>query len=73
MMRTSRRSILRAASASAGLLALPRFAIGQSENRSAITVAVQKISNSNTLEPMREQSNVGQRTSQSPGLEMKRQ
>lgn len=62
MMRTSRRSILRAASASAGLLALPRFAIGQSENRPAITVAVQKISNSNTLEPMREQSNVGQRS-----------
>lgn len=62
MMRTSRRSILRAASASAGLLVLPRFAIGQSENRPAITVAVQKIATSNTLEPMREQSNVGQRS-----------
>ena len=45
----------------AGASALPRFAIGQSDNRPSLTVAVQKISTSNTLEPMREQSNVGQR------------
>src|ERR1700737_1555963 len=45
----------------AGTLALPRFAIAQGDNRPSITVAVQKISTSNTLEPMREQSNVGQR------------
>jgi peptide/nickel transport system substrate-binding protein len=45
----------------AGTLALPRFAIAQGDSRPSITVAVQKISTSNTLEPMREQSNVGQR------------
>ena len=45
----------------AGALALPRIAIGQADNRPSIVVAVQKISTSNTLEPMREQSNVGQR------------
>ena len=45
----------------AGASVLPRFAIGQSDNRPSLTVAVQKISTSNTLEPMREQSNVGQR------------
>lgn len=57
----SRRSTLRLAAAGAGSLVLPRFAIGQSRNRPSITVAVQKIATSNTLEPMREQSNVGQR------------
>ena len=45
----------------AGAAALPRFAIGQSDNRPSLTIAVQKITTSNTLEPMREQSNVGQR------------
>jgi peptide/nickel transport system substrate-binding protein len=44
-----------------GAFILPRFAIAQGDNRPSITVAVQKISTSNTLEPMREQSNVGQR------------
>ena len=44
-----------------GAFALPRFAFAGADTRSAITVAVQKISTSNTLEPMREQSNVGQR------------
>jgi peptide/nickel transport system substrate-binding protein len=47
----------------AGLAALStllpaRFAIAQAETRPAITVAVQAISTSNTLEPLREQSNV---------------
>ncbi|EHL96021.1 Tat pathway signal sequence domain protein [Acetobacteraceae bacterium AT-5844] len=37
---------------------LPRFAIAQADQRPAITVAVQTISTSNTLEPLREQSNV---------------
>ncbi len=41
--------------------ALPRFAIAQSDQRPTITVAVQKIANSNTLDPLREQSNVGTR------------
>ena len=41
------------------LLAAPAFA--QSDQRPSITVAVQKISNTNTLEVLREQSNVGER------------
>ena len=36
--------------------ALPRVAIAQADTRPALTVAVQKIANSNTLDPMREQS-----------------
>lgn len=40
-------------------LAMP--ALGQSDTRPSITIAVQKISNTNTLEPLREQSNVGER------------
>ncbi|WP_421990014.1 ABC transporter substrate-binding protein [Roseococcus sp.] len=47
------------------LLALPTLlaapALAQSDNRPSITIAVQKITNSNTLEPLREQSNVGER------------
>ena len=39
-------------------LLLPRFAIAQADTRPGITVAVQSISTSNTLEPLREQSNV---------------
>ena len=42
---------------------LPRFAIAQADQRPVVTVAVQRISNSNVLEPLREQSNVGTRTS----------
>ncbi len=60
-MHLPRRTLL----ASAGALALPRFAIAQSvvqgDQRPTITVAVQKISNSNTLDCLREQSNVGTR------------
>ncbi len=41
---------------------LPRFAIAQADNRPTIRVAVQKISNTGTLEPLREQSsNVSER------------
>lgn len=40
---------------------LPGFAVGQTDLRPSITVAVQKIATSATLEPLREQSNVGQR------------
>ncbi|MBP0493940.1 ABC transporter substrate-binding protein [Roseomonas indoligenes] len=54
----SRRPLLLGAAAAA---ALPRFAIGQSDQRPSINIAVQKISNSNTLEVLREQSNVGER------------
>ncbi len=50
------------ATSAAGLgLALPRFAIAQADQRQSITIAVQKITNSNTLEVLREQSNVGER------------
>lgn len=41
--------------------ALPRFAIAQGDTRPAITIAVQKIANTNTLEIAREASNAGTR------------
>jgi peptide/nickel transport system substrate-binding protein len=44
-----------------GSFVLPRIAIAQADTRPSLTVAVQKVSNSNTLEPLREQSNVGTR------------
>jgi peptide/nickel transport system substrate-binding protein len=53
----SRRPLLLGAAAAA----LPRFAIAQADQRPSISIAVQKISNSNTLEVLREQSNVGER------------
>ncbi len=55
-----RRDALKLTAAAA---ALPRFAIAQTDTRPTITIAVQRISNSNTLDLMREQSNVGERTS----------
>ncbi len=58
MLVLPRRSVLAAAT---GLAALPRFAIAQGDARPSISIAVQKISNSNTLDPLREQSNVGTR------------
>ena len=48
-MRISRRALIASA-------ALPRVAIAQSDARPTITVAVQKISNTGTLDPLREQS-----------------
>ncbi len=57
MTRITRRAGLTAAASTA----LPRFAIGQADTRPTITVAVQKIANSNTLDALREQSNVGTR------------
>ena len=62
MTRLTRRTALKTAVASTALVgALPRFAIGQADNRPTITIAVQKISNTNTLSALREQSNVGTR------------
>lgn len=52
-MRIHRRTLL----AAPVLLAAP--AIAQSDPRPVLTIAVQKLSNSNTFEPPREQSNVG--------------
>ena len=54
--------IFRRAALVAVAAALPRVAIGQSDQRPSITVAVQKIANTNTTDPMREQSsNVSER------------
>jgi len=47
--------------AAPALATLARPAFAQADQRPAITVAVQKIVNSNTLEVLREQSNVGER------------
>lgn len=58
----SRRHLIGAAVASGALASLPLRARAQADSRPSITVAVQKIANSNTLEPLREQSNVGTRT-----------
>lgn len=57
-MKLRRRHLLAASSA----FILPRIALGQADNRPSITIAVQQISNSASLEPLREQSNVGSRT-----------
>jgi peptide/nickel transport system substrate-binding protein len=61
MSRISRRQAIIASGAITVLSALPRFAIAQADTRPSITIAVQKISNSNTLDTLREQSNVGER------------
>ena len=52
----SRRTLL---ATPAVALAAPAYA--QADNRPSITIAVQKVSNTNTLEVLREQSNVGER------------
>ncbi len=57
----TRRTLVGAGATALAATTLPRFAIGQSDNRPSITIAVQKISNSNTLDVLREQSNVGER------------
>src|SRR5215470_16800744 len=57
MKRPSRRAVL----ASAGAFIVPRIALAQADQRPTITVAVQKIANSNTLDIAREGSNVGTR------------
>lgn len=51
-MRLSRRAALAAA-------ALPRPAGAQADRRPTLAIAVQRLSNPNTLEPPREQSNAG--------------
>ncbi|CAN1519320.1 DdpA ABC-type dipeptide transport system, periplasmic component [Rhabdaerophilaceae bacterium] len=57
----SRRSALGLGASLLGASTLPRFAIGQADNRPTISIAVQKVVNSNTLDVLREQSNVGER------------
>ncbi|MBP0445307.1 ABC transporter substrate-binding protein [Roseomonas sp. SSH11] len=58
---TRRSALASAGAALASQLPLARFAIAQSDQRPSVTVAVQKIANTNTLETLREQSNVGTR------------
>ncbi len=47
----------------AGSAILPRVSLAQADNRPTVTVAVQTIATTNTLNLLREQSNVGERTS----------
>ena len=61
MISTTRRTALGLGLGATSSLILPRFAIAQADTRPSITIAVQKISNSNTLDVLREQSNVGER------------
>jgi len=60
MYSINRRRALGLLGATAGSIALPRFAIGQGR-RPSVTIAVQKITNNNTLCVWHEQSNVGER------------
>lgn len=60
MLSITRRSALGLLGASAGSLILPRMAFSQSK-RPSVTIAVQKITNNNTLDIWNEQSNVGER------------
>ena len=52
----------RRAAIAGSALALPRIAVAQADQRPSITIAVQRIANTNTLDNLREQSNVGERT-----------
>ena len=61
MIRPTRRSILSLGAGAAGAFVLPRISIGQADSRPSINIAVQKVTNSNTLDVLREQSNVGER------------
>ena len=56
-----RRRLIATTGLAAASIGLPRMAIGQADQRPSITIAVQQIANSASLEPLREQSNVGQR------------
>lgn len=59
MKRITRRQALAGATLAAS--SLPRFAIAQADQRPVVTVAVQKIATSNTLDIINEASNVGTR------------
>jgi peptide/nickel transport system substrate-binding protein len=61
MRQVERRRFIAGASLAAGGLALPRFAIGQADDRPTINFAVQQIATSASLEVVRERSNVGER------------
>lgn len=61
MVQTSRRNVILAGGAAIAAPFVPRMVMAQGDSRPAITIAVQKIVNSNTLDVLREQSNVGER------------
>jgi peptide/nickel transport system substrate-binding protein len=61
MRPVDRRRFIAGAGLAAGGLVLPRLAIGQADNRPTITIAVQQVANSASLEVVRERSNVGER------------
>ncbi len=61
MARVDRRSFMIGAGVAAGSAGLPRFAIGQTDDRPTINFAVQQIATSASLEVVRERSNVGER------------
>src|SRR4051812_3334259 len=61
MTRFDRRRFVAGAGLAVGGLALPRFAIGQTDDRPTITIAVQQVATSASLEVVRERSNVGER------------
>jgi peptide/nickel transport system substrate-binding protein len=60
MLSINRRSALGLIGATAGSLIIPRMAFSQGK-RASVTIAVQKITNNNTLDIWNEQSNVGER------------
>src|SRR5712671_2571464 len=61
MNHVDRRRFLTGAGLAAGGLVLPRFAIGQADDRPTINIAVQQVATSASLEVVRERSNVGER------------
>ncbi len=61
MNHVERRRFIAGAGLAAGGLVLPRFAIGQTDDRPTINIAVQQIATSASLEVVRERSNVGER------------
>jgi peptide/nickel transport system substrate-binding protein len=65
MRHVDRRRFMAGAGLAAGGLALPRFAIGQADERPTINIAVQQVATSASLEVVRERSNVGERVQQS--------
>ena len=61
MTRLDRRQLLAVGGLATGGFLLPRFAIGQADNRPTISIAVQQVATSANLETVRERSNVGER------------
>jgi peptide/nickel transport system substrate-binding protein len=61
-MALRRRQLIAASGLAGAGLVLPRISLAQADRRQNVTIAVQQISNTASLEPLREQSNVGQRT-----------